>query len=61
MDETVAPAGASEDEIAIALVVSRASEPIAGTIRLPQAPAVPFTGWMQLTQLLARALDPPAK
>jgi hypothetical protein len=57
MDEQATPAGVSQDEIAIALRVHRASDPIAGTITLPHAPPVPFTGWMQLTQLLGRALD----
>lgn len=57
MDENTTPAGI-EDEIAIALVVHRASDPIAGTITPPHGRPLPFTGWMQLTQLLSRALDP---
>jgi hypothetical protein len=57
MDEKASPAAAGEDEISIALVVRRASEPINGTITLPHERPVPFSGWMQLTQLLARALD----
>lgn len=59
MEETTTPAGRPDDEIAIALVVDRASDPISGRITLPHAPPVRFTGWMQLTQLLARALDAP--
>lgn len=57
MDEKTALAGATDDEIAIALIVRRASDPIEGTITPPHGRPVPFTGWMQLTQLLARALD----
>jgi hypothetical protein len=57
MDENTTPAGATDDEIAIALIVHRASDPIAGTIAVPHEQPVPFIGWMQLTQLLGRALD----
>jgi hypothetical protein len=59
MDESPTPAARSDDGIAIPLVVNRASDPISGTITLPHAGPVTFTGWMQLTQLLARALDAP--
>ena len=59
MDDEATPTGQGEGEIAIALRVYRTTEPIAGTITLPHAPPIPFTGWMQLTQLLARALDRP--
>jgi hypothetical protein len=57
MAENHAPAGAPEDDIAIALVVNRASDPIEGTITPPHGRPVPFSGWMQLTQLLGRVLD----
>lgn len=56
MDEHSTPT-AGEDNIAIALVVRRASEPIAGTITLPDEQPVDFTGWMQLTRLIARVVD----
>jgi hypothetical protein len=56
VDDQHTPAAA--DEIAIALVVRRASDPIDGTVALGERDPVPFTGWMQLTQLLSRALDP---
>jgi hypothetical protein len=59
MDESTAPAARSDDEIAIALIVHRASDPIRGTITSAHAGPVPFTGWMQLTQLLSRAVDDP--
>jgi hypothetical protein len=57
MDENTTPATGAEHEIAIALVVDRASDPITGTITLPHELPVAFTGWMQLTQQLSRALD----
>ncbi len=57
-DENTRPvARADESEIVIALVVRRASDPIDGTITLRYADPVPFTGWMQLAQLLSRALE----
>lgn len=56
-DHTSLTAATDTDEISIALLVDRASDPIAGTLSLPHGPPVPFTGWMQLTQQLARALD----
>jgi hypothetical protein len=56
-ENTRTAAGADVNEIVIALVVRRASDPIEGTITLNDAAATPFTGWMQLTQLLSRALD----
>jgi hypothetical protein len=61
MDDDVAPAAAAAGDqvIAIALVVRRASDPIDGTIALADGDPVPFTGWMQLTRLLSRAVDPP--
>jgi hypothetical protein len=58
VDQKTTPTAAGDDEIAVAIVIRRASDPIAGTIMLPDALPLPFTGWMQLTQLLARALDP---
>jgi hypothetical protein len=42
------------------MVIRPASEPIDGTIELPNEPPVPFTGWMQLTQMLSRAVTPSA-
>jgi hypothetical protein len=57
MDQNTTPTPATGDEIAIALCVHRTSDPIEGTITPPHGLPVPFTGWMQLTQLLARALD----
>jgi hypothetical protein len=59
MHESTTPASHQDDEIAIALIVQRASDPISGSITLPHAPPVPFTGWMQLTQPLLRAIDAP--
>jgi hypothetical protein len=56
MDDQTAPA--ADDDVAITLVIRRASEPLDGTITLPDQQPVHFTGWMQLTQLLARVLDP---
>jgi hypothetical protein len=50
---------ASDDQIAVAIVVRRHSDPIDGTFALRDGVPVPFTGWMQLTQLLARVLDAP--
>jgi hypothetical protein len=57
MDERTTPAFLSDGEIAIALIVHRASDPISGEVTFPHAAPVPFTGWMQLTQLLVRGLD----
>jgi hypothetical protein len=51
--------GADDEVIVIALGVRRASDPIDGTIALPDGDPVPFTGWMQLTRLLSRVVDPP--
>jgi len=59
-DEATPAAAATDDEvIEIALVVCRTSDPIDGTIALGDGDPVPFTGWMQLTRLLSRAVDPP--
>jgi hypothetical protein len=46
------------EEIALALVVRCSSDPIDGTIELPDGRLVQFTGWMQLTQELSRVVDP---
>jgi hypothetical protein len=59
MDQSTPPAAVVDDELAIAIIVNRASDPISGTITLPHTPPASFTGWMQLTQLLTRALDAP--
>ena len=57
MDEKSASTDATDDQIAIELIVRRDSDPIEGTLTPSQGRPAPFTGWMQLTQLLARALD----
>jgi hypothetical protein len=57
MNEPATPLTATGDEIAIALLVHRASDPIDGTVTVRDDAPVPFTGWMQLTRLLSRALD----
>jgi hypothetical protein len=59
MDERTRLTDATGETIVIALVVHQAAEPIAGTVTLRHGPSRPFTGWMQMTQRLARALDQP--
>ena len=49
---------ATDDGISIAIVVRRASEPIDGTITFSHEQPAHFTGWMQLTRLIARVVDP---
>lgn len=44
-------------EIAIAIVVRSVGDSIDGTIALADGPPVRFSGWMQLTQLMSRAVN----
>ena len=46
-----------DDEIVIALVLRSSSDPIDGTIALAGGQPEPFTGWMQLIQLLSRQVN----
>jgi ketosteroid isomerase-like protein len=41
--------------IAVQVLLGVDSDPIRGTVRTTDEPAVPFTGWIELTHLLARA------
>jgi hypothetical protein len=41
--------------IAVHVVLAVDSDPIRGTVATAGEPAVPFTGWIELTHLLERA------
>jgi hypothetical protein len=57
MDQRPPTSDQPDGDLEIALTVRRRSDPIGGTIALAGREPVQFTGWMQLTQLLSRALE----